>query len=225
MFKHSVLVGRILLLGLLALLLPAPLQAAGPNLLANGSFEAGFVEAPGCGHVAVGWRCFTNRGAVTYGFYDDQWPPVVADGAHSQLIELNTYRYIVGADNDRYAGLAQTVQVTPGAQYRLTLSGMIRSTSLNSQDDPWRYRVQVGTLAGGDGDWRKVRNWSDVGWNDYYARTAPGAFSRSTTLFVPQTDTLTIFIRVWKKWGMPQEELNVNLDAISLTQVATSVAP
>ena len=30
--------------------------------------------------VGQGWGCFTNGGSAAYGFYDDQWAPVVADG-------------------------------------------------------------------------------------------------------------------------------------------------
>src|SRR5262245_8687975 len=76
-----------------AQLLAAP-QATGNNpkgnLLVNGNFEGGFLYLDGCGHVGVGWSCFTNNGQTNYGFYDDQWPPVVAKGDHSQLIEINT---------------------------------------------------------------------------------------------------------------------------------------
>ncbi|MEZ4679126.1 MAG: hypothetical protein R2932_33405 [Caldilineaceae bacterium] len=128
-------------------------QSSG-NLLTNGNFERGFTYRDGCGHVGVGWSCFTNRGKAVYGFYDDQWPPVVADGSHSQLIELNTKGLGIGTD-DRYAGLYQTVRLIPGAAYQFSLRGMIRSTTDEADFlDPWRYRVQFGYSVGRQADWR-----------------------------------------------------------------------
>src|SRR5437764_9712059 len=106
--------------------LPIQAQTFNVNLIVNGNFEGGFVRQNGCGDVGQGWQCFTNGGRATYGFYDEQWPPVVVEGAHDQLIEINNKNIIPG-DNDRYAGLQQTVRVAKGANYTLSLQGMIRS--------------------------------------------------------------------------------------------------
>ena len=79
---------------------------AGPadNLVANGDFEGGF----GGDGVASHWHSFHNGGEMTASFHDDTWPPVVSDGAHSQLIEINTI--CRGAsDPDRYAGIYQNI--------------------------------------------------------------------------------------------------------------------
>lgn len=198
--------------------------AAADQTLRNGSFEGGFVDQPHCRwrndgdepQVGAGWGCFTNQGAARYGFYADAWSPVVADGAYSQLIEINTWG-LENGDNDRYAGIYQTVPTTPGAVYRLSLRGMIRTTNL--EGDPWRYRVQVGYLHGAVSDWSKVRNWTDVGWDTYYPRTEPGAFSDYQTTLRAQHDQITLFIRAWKKWGLANEEVDVNLDAVTLVKV------
>ena len=69
---------------------PAPTSASYANVLYNGNFELGFSNQAGCGAVGNGWQCFTNGGAANYGYYDDQWNRTVAEGAHSQLIEINT---------------------------------------------------------------------------------------------------------------------------------------
>lgn len=199
-------------------------QAAAGQTLINGSFEGGFVNQPHCRwrndgdepQVGAGWRCFTNQGAARYGFYADTWSPVVADGAYSQLIEINTWG-LENGDNDRYAGIYQTVPTVPGAVYRFSLRGMIRTTNLDG--DPWRYRVQVGYLHGPMSDWRKVQNWTDVGWDTYYPRTEPGAFSDYQTTLRAQHEQITLFVRVWKKWGLTDEEVDVNLDAITLVKV------
>jgi hypothetical protein len=206
---------------LAATMVPHSSQAAIEQVILNGSFEGGFVNQPHCRwrsdlydtKVGAGWSCFTNFGAARYGFYADTWSPVVADGSYSQLIEINTWGLEHG-DNDRYAGIYQTVPTVAGSDYRLTLAGMIRTTNLDG--DPWRYRVQVGYVQGVATDWRDVENWGDVGWDTYYPRTEPGVFSEFQSTIRAQADHMTLFIRVWKKWGLTNEELDVNLDAISM---------
>lgn len=193
---------------------PASTSASLTNVLYNGGFEQGFSSQPGCGMVGSGWQCFTNGGAANYGFYDDQWDRVVAEGKHSQLLELNTKGIMLG-DADRYSGIYQTVPVVDWAEYTFSLKGIIRTTNL--EGDKWRYRVQVGWSFGANPDWTKVTNWTDVGWDKYYLRTDPGAFSSFTTRFMAESDYVTMYVRVWKKWGVPEEELDVNFDAISLT--------
>lgn len=214
------------LLSLLALLVPLALVldpatswATGTlrnSLLVNGGFEAGFVYRAGCGHVGVGWGCFTNDGQTRYGFYDDQWPPVVAKGEHSQLIELNTQNLGV-ADPDRYAGIFQQVQVQQGAAYVFAMRGMIRTTdNANPERDPYRYRVQFGWSFGPSADWQAVTRWVDVGWNTYEERLEPEDFDSFSAKILAQEAQLNLFVRVWKKWGDTGEEIDVNLDNISL---------
>ena len=199
--------------------IPRATTASQDNVLANGSFEHGFSSIPGCGVVGAQWGCFTNGGAANYGFYDDQWELVVADGKNSQLIEINTKGF-AAADSDRYAGIYQTVKVDSSAKYTFSMRGMIRST--NQDGDPWRYRVEVGWTKGPHADRRNVDNWTDAGWDTYYERTKPGSFSDFRTGLVPDSDIITIYIRVWKKWGVPNHELDVNLDSISLVGPGTS---
>lgn len=189
-------------------------QASYTNVLVNGSFEQGFYHQPECGMVGNGWGCFTNGGAAVYGYYDDQWDRVVADGVHSQLIEINT-KGVGAPDHDRYAGIYQTVKVVDWEHYTLSLRGMIRTT--NMEGDPWRYRVQVGWSAGPHPNWSAVNNWIDVGWDTYYERTSPGGMLDFSTGLKAEADHITIYIRVWKKWGVPEEEIDINVDAISLT--------
>ncbi len=193
--------------------------ASNVNVLANGDFEDGFYHADGCGAVGNGWRCFTNGGAANYGYYDDQWDLVVASGEHSQLIELNT-KGVSAPDADRYAGLQQTVRVVEHAQYTFNLRGLIRTTVLDG--DPQRYRVQVGYTHGEQADWTQVSNWQDVNWNTYYSRTEPGAFSEYSTELTPTSGHVTIYVRIWKKWGVAEEEIDLNLDAVALVGPAVT---
>ena len=160
------------------------------------------------------WNCFTNGGAANYGFYNDQWDATVYEGKSSQLIEINS-KDMAASDNDRYAGISQTTRVVPGAPYNFSLRGMIRTTNL--EGDPWRYVVQVGWVGVPQGNWKDVKNWVELPWNTYYNRTEPGAFSAFQTQLVPDSEVITVFVRVWKKWGVPYEKLDVNLDAIELS--------
>ena len=221
--RWGVLAAALLIgLSLFALSSATRTNASNVNVLANGNFEDGFVAQPGCGMVGTGWGCFTNGGGANYGFYQEQWGPVVANGASSQLIEINT-KGSFPADADRYAGIYQTVRVVDWAEYTLDLKGMIRTTELDG--DPWRYRVQVGWSAGKSADWTKVTNWQDVGWDTYYPRESPGAFSSYATKFMAEDDYITVYVRVWKKWGVGGMELDVNFDAISLTGPAGGHKP
>jgi len=190
----------------------SPLAVVDEELLANGSFEGGFQYIPGCGMVGLGWGCFQNGGTAAYGFYDEMWDPVVWDGEHSQLIEINTKQ--MGGDPDRYAGIYQTVDVVRGEVYDFTIRGMIRAD--DNDPDPWRYRVQVGFDHHGGTDWTLVANWVELPWDDYYPRTSPGSFSEYRTSVVAEGDRLTVFVRVWKKWGDWYREVDVDLDGISL---------
>ncbi len=199
----------------------APLATAPVELLRNGSFEGGFVSQAGCGMVGAFWNCFQNGGTAAYGFFDDQWKPVIYDGQHSQLIEINTKQ--IGGDPNRYAGIYQTVDVVPGETYRFSLRGMIRADDHDS--DPWRYRVQVAFDHSGGSDWTAVSDWIELPWDTYYPRTEPGRFSEYQTSVTARGPRMTVFIRVWKKWGDWYREVDVNLDAISLTGLAVVVPP
>lgn len=208
------IISIVVMSAVVAAVAPQLLVASYVNVLENGDFERGFGNQPGCGMVGVGWHCFTNGGGANYGFYDEQWTPAIADGGHSQLIEINT-KGVATPEHDRYAGLYQTVAVVDWAEYTLSLKGMIRTTSLDG--DPWRYRVQVGWTYGHYADWTRVSNWTDVGWDNYYPREAPGGFSTYSTKLMAEADYVTIYVRAWKKWGIGEEEIDINLDTIALT--------
>jgi hypothetical protein len=205
----------IALLASLTLASASGLAVAEQEMLQNGNFEDGFSFVPGCGNVGTGWNCFTNGGSIKYGFYDDQWAPVVARGAHSQLIELNTIG-IPASESDRFAGIYQTINLVRGSKYDLRIRGMLREDTPDPRDDPWRYRVQWGYTTDGSTDWTTVNNWYELPWDNYYPRTSPGDIQSFGDTLVAPSDRVTIFIRVWKKWGTTQKELDVNIDDISL---------
>jgi LysM repeat protein len=205
----------VLALVLVASLIPAgaaPMASAGDQIV-NGGFENGFTFNSSCGGmVGTGWGCFTNGGVAVYGFYDDMWNRSVYAGLHSQLIEINTKEK--GGDNNRTAGIFQTVRVTPGSTYEFSLKGMIRAD--DNGGDPWRYRVYVGFDYSGGANWQAVTDWRELPWDTYYPRTSPGAFSGYSTKVTPTGNNLTVFIRGERRWGDWYEETDFNLDAVSL---------
>lgn len=214
----------VLLIGVLSTFSQQHASAQGGNLLRNGSFEQGFVEQAGCGVIGVGWHCFTNDGETNYGFFDDPLAATAADGQHSQLIELSTVEQGF-ANPDRFAGIYQTVSVDCPAVYQINLRGMIRTSTKNdSFRDPWRYRVQIGWTFGSTTAWQAVTNWTDVGWDTYGYQLAPTSLNSYQAKLITQAPYITIFVRVWKKWGEIGETLAVNLDSISLTRSNNSGA-
>jgi hypothetical protein len=185
------------------------------QFLTNGSFEQGFVSSS-AGTVGKGWAAFENGGRAAYGFYDDTWAPVVFDGSHSQLIEINTVEQ-AGSDPDRYAGVFQTVEgLTQGATYRLSLRGMLRVLANDADREGYSYRVEWGHATGASSDWRAVTTWVEIPWDSVYERLEPGDMGGYETTLVAPSSQLTLFVRAWKKWGTIGRELDVNLDAISL---------
>lgn len=217
---YSVL-GGLFLIGLSSLFyLPLSRANGISTILQNGNFEQEFVTQPGCGAVGRGWGCFANDGETNYGFYADTNPATVADGTHSQLIEINTVN-LGTANADRYTGIYQTVAVDCPAVYAVSLRGMIRTSFADDRfRDPWRYRVQIGWTFGRVADWQAVTNWTDVGWDTYGFELATTPLNSYQAKLLTQAPYMTFYVRVWKKWGEIGERLLVNLDSIKLVRAA-----
>jgi len=185
----------------------------GPNLVYNGGFEQGFSPAA-VGSVGNNWGFFTNGGGAAYGFYDDQWPRALAEGRHSQLIEINT-NHGLPADNDRYAGIYQYLAgLHPGVTYEFRVSGLLRGEG--DEKDPYRFAVQWGYLPGYSGEWQAVNNWTELNLGPVEVRTDPGAAVNYTMRFVAQSPEITLFLRGWKKWGIPYVEMDLNIDNVAV---------
>ena len=216
MNRKTAIVGVLLLaLPAWALALPS-VQMAGVVVerLTNGDFEEGF-GSTALGLVGTGWRPFSSGGDAAYGFYKEEWAPVVYSGKHSQLIEINTRGYGM-SQPDHYAGIYQTVAVVPGTPYELTLHGMLRALEEDPDICCYNYRVQVGVDSDGGASWEAVDNWLELPWDTVYPRLSPGTLESFSTTLTATGTRLTLFVRVWYKWGTVGRELDVNLDAISL---------
>jgi hypothetical protein len=188
---------------------------AGPadNLVANGDFEGGF----GVDGVAYGWHKFDNGGDMTASFHDDTWAPVVYDGTHSQLVEINTISSGAPEPN-RVAGVYQTLSVNAGTTYELCLHGMLRALWGDPDSIGWGYVANVGIDHDGGTDWSALsaEDWTDVPWDTVHPRTEPGDEMDSFCMNVKaESNSLTLFIRLWKKWPTAGREVLLNVDGIT----------
>jgi hypothetical protein len=202
------------LAGLLVAVVVMPsIAGSGDNLVANGDFEGGF----GVDGVAYAWHKFDNGGEMTASWHDDTWLPVIYDGAHSQLIEINTV--CRGAsDPDRYAGIYQKLTVKAGTTYELCMHGMLRSLWGDPDPISWGYTPQIGIDQAGSTDWSTLaaEDWTDIPWDNVYPRTEPGEELDSYCMNVKaESSSLTLFIRLWKKWPTAGREVLLNVDGIT----------
>ncbi|MGQ9683555.1 MAG: hypothetical protein ACUVX9_13520 [Anaerolineae bacterium] len=209
------IVVAVVLLGLFGSL---PAQGADPNLLKNGSFEDGFTNG-----VGTGWSSFNNGGRCSYGFAADTRKPVVWDGNNAQLIRMETGSSI---EADRYAGIYQVVKVAPGATYRLTLHGMVRTSEGSVQASGYGYRLQWAVDQTGSTDWTAVpaSSWHELPWYEWPLES-PGYLETASADIVAQGSTLTLFVRAWRKWGIENQQADYFLDGISLVGPAPAAQP
>jgi len=186
--------------------------AAPVNVIVNGGFEDGFVAGQGVG---VGWGRFESGFAMA-GWYDDTWTKVVFEGKHAQLLELKN-----ATQQDRaFVGILQTVNVVPGANYVLTLHGLIRSDEGSPDISHGGYKMQYGIDFTGGIDWQSPNiTWVELPWNDQPRQDPTGQnvyeMDSATANVTATAAKLTLFIRGQKKWPDGLEG-NYDIDGVSL---------
>ena len=194
---------------------PTPTVAAPSpaEFLKNGSFEDGFR----INGVADSWFSFNNGGErVSFSYHDDTWTRVLTNGAHSQLIEIDATKFS-DTPLDRFSGIGQTVSgLVPGGSYQLVLNGVIRTSEGDRNTDNHSYLVQWGIDPNGGSDWQVVKDWKEVPWYHVYYRLSPGPQDQYATAFQAPSAKITLFIRLLKTQPTPFNELDLNLDALSL---------
>jgi len=176
------------------------------DVIANGGFEQGFDESG----VGKNWKGF-DRVAGVYGWSDETWPGLTWDGQHAQMM-----RIIFTLEPDQYIGIQQTVAVVKGEPYELVLHGLIRSSEGSAQSSSWGYRIQWGIDPKGRDSWEVVKDWYDTGWDDQPLDAASYTINEYRATIVPTQDTLTLFIRGWRKWGIKDREVDFVIDGVSL---------
>jgi len=189
----------------------------------NSSFEEGF-DADG---TAAKWGKFNNGGRANYGYYDEQWGPVVAAGAHAQLLEINS-RGHMPTDPDRWIGIHQKVSgLTAGATYQLSLKAMIREAEDHSDEDMWRYEVYWGVNSGAGkiSQISELESLTGIPVSGIYLRTAPGPYTGYTTTFQAPASEMRLYLLGLKKWAQSEREVNFDFDAVELRACHTAPAP
>ncbi|MER2598261.1 MAG: LysM domain-containing protein [Caldilineales bacterium] len=189
-------------------------MCSGPNLVINGGFENGFTAAG----VGLYWSHFTNGGKANYGIYDDQWASVVAEGRHSQLLEINSKGLPV-TDADRINGIMQRLSLRAGATYEISFSAAMREAPTAADEDFYRYMVEWGYSVSGTANPAQMLFHERVPLSTIYNRVNPGAapMQRYSTRFVaPAGGNTTIAIWALKKWATLERELDVNIDNVAV---------
>jgi hypothetical protein len=145
--------------------------------------------------------------------------PVVQDGAHSQLIEINTKKF-AASEPDRYAGIYQVVRgLRAGETYEFSLWGQMREEASHPDEDTYRYRVEWGYAPlDANPSPADITNWVEVPWDTIYPRIEPGEMASYAVKLQAPCSKMILGIRAWKKWGTSYRELDVNLDAVSLVR-------
>ena len=184
------------------------------NVLRNGNFEEGFQS----NELGKFWGSF-NNGDAKYSFHIDDWPLVVVEGKHTQLIEIKE-----AAQLDRYLGIYQTARVFPGEVYTFSMRGLIRTNVGDVQETSFGYRLQVGFDLNGGQDWEKVTKWVELPWDEQRRIQDSFRFDAYTTTLTAKTDKLTVFVRAWKKWA-DSGEGDYDVDAIRLVGPALVIPP
>ena len=111
--------------------------------------------------------------------------------------------------------------LTKGKTYQVSLAGMLRERTDNSDEDAYRYEILWGYNSGADADWANLDFKEYVPIKPIYLRTAPGAYSTYSVKFVAPADTVTLFVMAHKKWATGARELDADIDAISVAPCST----
>lgn len=177
------------------------------ELLNNGHFDATF----GDDGAADGWTRFDN-GSATILFSAETWEPAVENGDFAQRITIAN-----ATQPDRYAGLYQTVPVIAGESYSLTLYGQIRTPFGNVATSNYGYRMQYAIDWDGGTDWQAIPadEWIELPWDEQLIDGENLFFLDYSTELIPPGDSLTLFVRAWKKWPDPSEG-QFTIDSFSL---------
>lgn len=184
------------------------------NVLRNGNFEEGFQP----NELGKYWNSFDN-GSADFSFHIDDWPLVVVEGKHTQLIEIKNAQLA-----DRYLGIYQTADVIPSAVYTFSMRGLVRTNTGDVEQTKYGYRLQVGFDLNGGQDWKVVEDWVELPWDEQLRLQDSFRFDEYTTTLTAKSGKLTVFIRAWKKWADAGEG-DYDVDDIRLVGLAPAITP
>lgn len=162
------------------------------QVLQNADFEQGFNDDGS----AIGWTSFQNANVLAV--FAPEVPPYIHSGQAAQRITI-----VQAIEQNRYAGLQQTVDVVPGETYILTLHGHVRSAVGDIQQSSYGYRIQYGLDYNGGRDWYALSadKWVELPWDETSLYGGDTTFHSYTTTVTARSDRLTLFVRGWNKWA------------------------
>jgi len=186
------------------------------NLLRNGDFEGGFQPS----ELGKEWNSF-NNGNAAFSFHIDDWPLVVVEGEHTQLIEIKE-----AVKSDRYLGIYQTAEVIPGEVYTFSIRGLVRTNIGDVEKTSYGYRLEVGFDLDGGQDWEAIEkeDWTELMWDEQLRIQDSFRFDAYTTTLTADSDELTVFVRAWKKWADVGEG-DYDVDDIRLVGLVCETPP
>jgi hypothetical protein len=201
-----------------------PRPALLDNVIQNGSFE----HNPTSG-VATHWQPYDN-GQAHYGWYLEQWWEAVHSGKSSQLMEIFQ---VDGPAPERVIAIYQTVNVTPHANYLLTMHAMMRSDAPRELRNKGDYSMAWGVDYTGQGKYHRVENWVTMPLTEQLriGSSGPGDEARALyfqlitgTINTGASGKLALFIR-GVKVNPTGTEVNFNVDDVSLLGPYAVAAP
>lgn len=185
------------------------------NVIRNGDFEQNPRSS-----IATHWEPYDN-GQAHFGWYAERWPEAVHSGQSSQLMEIFE---VFGYVPNRVMAIHQTVDVTPNANYQLTIHALMRSDApapLRNQGD---YAMHWGVDYGGRGKYHRVEEWVTMPLTEQLRLGSAGStdearhlfYQRITgTVFTGNSNKISLFIR-GEKINPTGTEVNFNVDDVSL---------
>jgi hypothetical protein len=63
--------------------------------------------------------------------------------------------------------------------------------------------------------WSSVDNWQTLPWGHVDYRESPTKINSFTYVIFAPSDTLTVYLRAWKKWAIGAREMLLNFDDLS----------
>jgi hypothetical protein len=198
------------------------------NVIQNGGFEE-WDEDSDPPDVARYWGGYTN-GRAEFGFYDEQWVEAVGNGEHAQLMEIDGVEPNI---LDRVIAVYQTVDVSPGSQYDLTLWAIMRTQAPEIDRNKHEVEMHWGVDYTGQGDYNNVTEWNHMPLTEQYRLGSSGEYPEDVPLFYEMitgtiqtgdSSQITLFIRGLKKFPTGTE-VNFNVDDVTLVGAAGAPAP
>ena len=195
-----------LLMAFLSFLLPViPLGSAPVECLANSDFGLG-LEPDG---TPIGWLPFHGGSGASYRWGGSPLSKAGAQGASRISLVLSTVAREKTAPQP-YVGLAQTAPVTPGAEYRFTIRGQLRST--RGLEGHCAVQWAVEPLNGPDS--AAIQAWQEIPALPHGSGTVRQV--ESTRVVRSEAGRLTVFVRLLCHAPASGSWARVDLEEVSL---------